>query len=31
VFMTINLIVDLAYAWADPRIKMGGEGTLSSG
>jgi peptide/nickel transport system permease protein len=31
VFMTINLIVDLAYAWADPRIKVGGEGSVPSG
>ena len=30
VFMTINLIVDLAYAWADPRIKVSGEKTLPS-
>jgi ABC-type dipeptide/oligopeptide/nickel transport system permease component len=23
VFMAINLIVDVAYAWADPRVKVG--------
>ncbi|MEJ2720594.1 MAG: ABC transporter permease, partial [bacterium] len=23
VFMIINLLVDLAYAWIDPRIKLG--------
>jgi peptide/nickel transport system permease protein len=22
-FMTINLVVDVAYAWADPRVKVG--------
>lgn len=31
VFMTINLIVDLAYAWADPRIKVGKEAASPAG
>jgi ABC-type dipeptide/oligopeptide/nickel transport system permease component len=25
VFMAINLIVDVAYAWADPRVKVAGK------
>ncbi len=31
VFMTINLLVDLAYAWADPRIKMGKQAEAQGG
>jgi len=23
IFVTVNLLVDLAYAWFDPRIKYG--------
>ena len=25
VFVTINLLVDIAYAWVDPRVRLGGE------
>lgn len=31
VFMTINLLVDLAYAWADPRIKLGKQEEVPGG
>jgi ABC-type dipeptide/oligopeptide/nickel transport system permease component len=31
VFMAINLLVDLAYAWADPRIKLGHESASAGG
>jgi len=31
VFMVINLLVDLAYAWADPRIRLRRESAVSGG
>lgn len=31
VFMAINLIVDVAYAWADPRVKVGRGETAAQG
>jgi ABC-type dipeptide/oligopeptide/nickel transport system permease component len=29
VFMTVNLVVDLLYAWVDPRIKLDRRGPQS--
>lgn len=31
VFMTVNLLVDLLYAWVDPRVKLGRKGSSAGG